>query len=184
MKIFALYLKLSIIEKPEWFDSFRAIYDKPYDVHLTLIQPRYIEDEQVPLMKLKVDELIHKYKFTDEYKIIDFTELICEKEDQTYLMMLFPKDFGIFPDYQKALRNSLGEYTNYIKEISREYESNFKPHITIGRDIPEDLIDQAKSYFNEMPVIKATANKLVLSVVSDLSIEEVKNPNNLTIFNY
>jgi len=50
MKIFALYIKIQLDKNSEWLSEFRKKYDEPGDLHITLIQPRYIDENKVRIL--------------------------------------------------------------------------------------------------------------------------------------
>lgn len=59
MKIFAIYPRLNLTQKPTWFDGFRLKYDEPYELHITLIQPRYIDEQMVDGLRLRVSNFLN-----------------------------------------------------------------------------------------------------------------------------
>lgn len=47
MKIFALYLTVRLTKKPAWLDDFLNKYYEPVDLHITLLQSRYVNEGEV-----------------------------------------------------------------------------------------------------------------------------------------
>jgi len=182
MKIFAIYLRLNLIQRPLWFEDFRLKYDEPFDLHVTLIQPRYVNEQQVDDLKSKITQFLDEHKLISEDKVVEFNKLVYDQEqDGTYTLMLLAEKADKLSELQKGLRELLKEFAEYVDKVTIEYEENFRPHITIGRNIKTDSLRDAKLYFESSFLVKGILTDLVLPVVKDTSIEERKNPNNLTI---
>ncbi|OHB09887.1 MAG: hypothetical protein A3G05_00540 [Candidatus Zambryskibacteria bacterium RIFCSPLOWO2_12_FULL_45_14] len=183
MKIFALYTNLELSQKPGWFDNFLKKYEYAYNLHITLIQPRYIEENQTENLKLKITAFINENKLDNEDKKLTFNELSMGKEDDgKYTLMLHAKNAGGIVTFQKKLTELLRQYDNYVKEPTREYENNFMPHITVAVDVEEKNVTEAKSYFSFNSEILGTITKLILPIVKDVGPEESKDFKNLTMF--
>lgn len=185
MKIFALYFRVNLVQKPEWFDNFRKKYDKDYDLHITLIQPRYIDELRLGELKQKISEFLNKNKLEIKDKIVEFNILVCDKKgsDANIFMLLVEKQ-NILVDFQKKLRDVLSDFESYVDDETKNYEVDFKPHITIGRDIADqDLLD-VENYFESEYIIKGDIAQMVLPVVNDATIKEVTNSKNLTVYNF
>ncbi len=182
MKIFAIYLRLNLTQKPIWFDEFRLKYDEPYELHITLIQPRYVNEQKVDDLKLKVGKFLSENKFEESDKVINFDELVYDQEnDGTYTIMLLTKKAQELFNFQKGLREVLKDFTNYVTKENIEYEENFRPHITIGRNIKSEVLNEAKQYFQSGFKVEGTLTELVLPIVKDLSDEERKTPDNMMV---
>lgn len=182
MQIFALYFRVALREKPEWFDDFYKKYEGVNDLHVTIIQPRYIDEKRIDELKQRVSDFLRTHALGEEDKNLKFGELVCgPEEDGTYLCMLnAPLKSGLFA-FQNGLKEALSSFENYVEEITREYEADFKPHITIARNVPEDKTEKMMSYFKEPYIIKGILTELVLPVVKNTSPEETKDPKNITI---
>ncbi len=182
MKIFAIYLRLNLTQKPHWFDDFRNKYDEAYDLHITLIQPRYVDEAKMDELKSKVARFLDENKFILEDKKIEFNDLVCDQEqDSSYTFMLLAKNANKIYELQNGLKELLREFSKYVHKVTVEYEENFRPHITIGRNIKTDSLQETKLYFESGFSVKGILTDLVLPIVKDTSTEEIKNPNNLTI---
>jgi len=183
MKFFALYFRLELKQKPFWLEEFRKKYDEPYDLHLTMIQPRYIEESEEDLLKFKIDKFLKENKPSEEEKYLVFDNFTCEKEmDGKYTCMLMAQDNIGLINFQKKLREDLKRFDKYVDAITEQYEINFRPHITIGRNINEKSLEEVRSYFKSGYATRAVIGELVLPVVKSNNIEEAKNSNNLTTY--
>jgi hypothetical protein len=75
MKIFAVYSDVKLTRKPAWLDAFRARFDELYEYHITLKQPCFIQDEQIPGLKGKLKDFFAKSGIHDHYIDIAFDRL-------------------------------------------------------------------------------------------------------------
>ncbi len=183
MKIFAVYLRLNLIQKPEWFDEFRSKYDEPLELHVTLIQPRYIAEEKVDDISASLATFLDKEKMSSINKMISFDQLVYEQEhDGTYTLMLIAQMADELHNFQKKLRDTLREFTEYVDKATIEYEKNFRPHITIARNIHSTYLPEVLAHFQSDFLVKGVLTKLVLPIVKDTSVEERKNPSNQQAF--
>ena len=182
MKLFALYFRVALSDKPEWFDDFRKKYDDPYDLHVTVIQPRYIDQSRIDTLKQTVSTFLNTHRLAEKEKVLEFSELAYgPEEDGAYVFMLHaPLSDGLLR-FQKELKEAVGGFGEYVEKITEEYEVDFKPHITIGH-IPEADLKEVKLYFSAPYAVSGTLTELVLPVVKDTSIAEVTDPKNLTVF--
>ncbi len=184
MKIFALYTNFELSHRHEWFDEFLKKFGYEYNLHITLIQPRYIQEEQIDGLKIKVAKFLEKNRLDKFSKEISFEKIIIDKEDDglyTFMLPFIP--FSSIMLFQKKLTELLKEYDNYVQEKNRNYELNFKPHITVAINVEESKLLVAQSYFTPTFNVSGTITKLVLPIVKDTSIEEANDQENLTTFN-
>jgi GrpB-like predicted nucleotidyltransferase (UPF0157 family)/2'-5' RNA ligase len=183
IKIFALYTRVKLTQKPEWLDDFRKRFNQAYDIHVTFIQPRYIDDEKVDDLKSRVTEFFDQNKLTEKDRTIECKDLVYGKNSEgLYTFMLLAEKSENLLAYQKKLKEYLKDFGNYVEPTKEKYEIDFKPHITIGVDVAEDLVEEAKSYFQPNDSVSGVMNEMVLAVVKEQTVEESLNPDNLTIF--
>lgn len=181
MKIFAIYLRVNLTEKPTWFDSLREKYSSNSILHITLIQPRYIEDAEIDKLKNIVGSVLNNYRINDENKKLVFIDSSIEEDNGKYLLMSFVRNKRIFT-LQSILMNELKEFKDYCDDTTKAYELDFRPHLTVA-----DLID--KSYTNEVSnliskdyKLQGGVSDLVLAIVKEQSIVESENPENWNVF--
>jgi 2'-5' RNA ligase len=184
MKIFALYTRVNLTQKPEWLDYFRKKFNQAYDIHVTFIQPRYIEDEKLDDLKSRVAEFFNQNKLVEKDRTIECKDLVYGKNSEgLYTFMLLAKKSENLLAFQKKLKEYLKDFGDYVDPTKEQYEINFQPHITIGCDVPENLLGEAKSYFQPNDSVDGIMNEMVLAIVKEQTVEESLNPENLTIFN-
>lgn len=182
MKIFAIYLRLNLIQKPEWFDNFRQKYSEPVDLHITLIQPRYIDETRVDDIKLKVSNYLNESKFGTDDKTIKFSNIVCDKEvNGTYTIMLLAENADKVLFIQKGLKELLMDSTEYVDQVTIDYEENFRPHITIGTNIDKNTLDTVQSCFQSNNEVAGVLTDLVIPIVKDTSLQERMDINNQII---
>jgi 2'-5' RNA ligase len=183
MKIFALYIKIQLIDKPTWFGEFIEKYFEPVTLHVTLIQPRYVDEEQVQALQSLVREAVKKFSTFGYDKKVVFDSLDVEKEsDEKFTFMLGTRNNDFINNLQKELRISLEKYDTFVDEAHKEYEINFRPHITIAIDLDEKTKEEALQYFATPYKLEGIIEELVLPVVKDQSIEERTDTKNQNIF--
>lgn len=199
MKIFGLYTNVTLTKKPEWLDAFLEKYQSR-GLHVTLIQPRTIEENDTGVLKQKISQFISEHSGSIS---LVFDELIYNKEEAGAILVC-AKNADTLMKLQKDLRLALSEYKNYVEPVGENYEKNFWPHITIGDKVPqqqyeealdllkddschEEVIDGAISRLTKSPLksdcrCEGTISEVVLAIVSDMTTEEANNSNNKTIY--
>lgn len=182
MKIFAIYSNVNLTNKPDWLDEFREKYDKPYEFHITLKQPCYIDENQISELKDKIKNFFDNINMSKNKLEIIFDELLLDKDREEMTIMLKANDQSELIKIQKDLNNHLGEYKQYLKPKYQNYEENFIPHITIARNLTEPQELEAMKYLQKGFVCKGEINSVVLSIVNNNTLEEAKNPKNQNIY--
>ena len=76
----------------------------------------------------------------------------------------------------------MSDYTEFFKPKLEEYEINFEPHITVAMDLNQTQFDKAKKDFKDNFQCMGVVDEIILSVVKEITLEESKNPDNLTIY--
>lgn len=147
MKMFSINAKVNLTQKPSWLDDFRTKYDKPYEWHITLKQACIIQDDQVSIIKERLDKLFSDIK-TGPISIT-FDKLAVSKIPDHICIMIDAENIVEISKLQKNIFSVLGEYTQYYKEKYKTYEENFNPHITIGRSLNDQSYEMAMKDFKE-----------------------------------
>ena len=186
MKIFAVYLRLHLISQPEWFDDFRNKYSSNSILHITLVQPRYVSENSIEDLKNKISEVLHKNTFKTEDKKIFFhkTELEWDEDDNQYLLMSFIKENQSVLKLQKSLVDALRGFDTYCNESTKEYELNFRPHLTVADRIDSHSKEEALERIPEMDGLEGSLADLVLAIVNEQTISEAENPDNWSVFKF
>ena len=126
MKIFAIYLKVRFTKKPEWFDEFLRAYFEPIDLHITLIQTRFIEDECIADVELIVERVKKQTALLEENKRVFFNQLVTEQlSSGDYIFMLQCAQNDFLVHLQKELRAELSMYSSYVSPVTIGYEEQF-----------------------------------------------------------
>lgn len=183
MKIFAVYAKLDLVKKPDWLDDFRLKYDKPYFFHLTLKQPCFIEEPEIPVIKDKLSKFFDELILPNHAINLIFDELITEKVEGKgfYIMIGARRNEDIFK-LQSQVKGILVNYKNYKEPETKAYEDNFKPHITIARQLNGNKFSQAKTDLKNDYTCEGVITEIVLSVIKEDTLQESNNPENLTVY--
>jgi 2'-5' RNA ligase len=180
MKIFAVYVNVELTKKPDWLDEFRKKYDQPYDFHVTLKQPCFINEEKVSQLKELVGMFFNKPKVAEGKLRLVFDEVKVDKSENGHSIMLKAKQGESLATIQKDLCATLANYSNYVDARTEAFEKHFEPHITIARNLSDDPFKEAMRYLKGEIECKGEIQEAVLSVVNKISPEEAMNPLNQT----
>ena len=158
-------------------------YGQPYDLHITLRQPCFIDEKDEDKLKSKVDALLREGKI--KRMVTGFTRVVFEEPTTQNggCIMLNASSSTSLSKLQKHLVLGLKEYAEYQYPERKTYEDNFMPHITIGDNLSLKLYKEAVAELPSKIDVKAEINSVVLIVVVDDSETERKNPNNITTYN-
>lgn len=183
MKIFAIYGKVNLINKPDWLDAFRKKFDKPYEYHVTLKQPCTIENNQVKIIQDNLQNLFSDNNF--KALSLTFNRLNIPKEPDDlgeFCIMINSNDNESITYLQKSILNELSSYRNYVKAKYEAYETNFQPHITIARDLSMQNLEIAKQELPENFICTGEISEIVLVVADEATVEQANDPANQTIY--
>lgn len=179
---FAIYAKIILLEKQGWLDDFIEKYNEPYDLHITLKQPCFINEIEVNELRNKVARF---FKDRVEKKIkVDFRKFILDKPnlENSGCIMIGTSDNKKLLGLQGSIRKLLVDYSDYCDLKTKVYEENFVPHITIGNKLTAEKFEKALSELPQKLALQGTVDEIVLAIVNDESEAERKNPENLTTF--
>lgn len=168
MKIFAITTNLILTQKPSWFDEIRKKYNRSFDLHITLKQPCFIDDNKISELREKVSQFFKFHKFHAITLLFD--EVIFDKEKNGWTIMLTCKSDEIV-NLQKHLQQELLSYTDYVEQETKEYEINFVPHMTFATDLSESQYEEIKVMFSGQYECKGEVNKGFLLIASQDSKE-------------
>lgn len=174
MKIFYITAEFDLYSKPDWLDSFRLKYDHPHPYHLTLKNATYMDEARIPELQSELKLLISDYSAMD----VLFDTLEFNMTSKGTVIMVVAKPNKDLIEMQNKIHEKLSVYGDNIKESFKKYESEFLPHITIARQLSEDQLVAAKKELVEPIACKAHISDIVLTVVSEMLIEEMNNPTN------
>ena len=177
MKIFAVYARLNFTKKPDWLDGFIIKYNYPYTYHVTLKQPMYIQEEKIANIKNILTDFFNKFELSEHKIDIVFDKLVIGSP-----IMIEATDKREISILQDKIVTALKSYTNFVKPESKDWEEDFKPHITITADLEGEKLEQAKLDIGNDVRCEATIEEIVLSVVDEITPEQANDPKNKTTF--
>lgn len=184
-KIFAIYTRVNLIKKPTWLDDFCKKYNQPYDYHITLVQCRFIDEVEIPKLKEKVDEFFNGLSISDHKIEVDFSIPVIDdggvEKGEGCIMINAVKNDQLI-NLQKNLVKLIVNYKDFYKPKLEEYERNFEPHITVAMDLDKEQFESAIKDFRSDFQCIGIVDEVVLSIVNEISPEESKNINNLTLY--
>jgi 2'-5' RNA ligase len=183
MRIFGLFADVTFTQKPAWLDDFRARYDEPYNYHLTLKQPCYIQKEKIPELKGEVQEFFSTQEIQGHRIDLVFDRLFIRPESPkgAYIMILAQEN-PVLMKFQRHLREALAQYQNYLTPESSQWERDFKPQITIARHLSPEQLKDARRDLHEDYRCVGSINEVYLQVVEEKNVGEANRQDNRTIF--
>jgi len=135
MKYFAIYTNVEITEKPAWLDDFRNKYDLEYHVdtnafsapcnaHMTLTQPRFINDCEAGKLRTKMTNFFSNY--SKEINV-EFSNLHLDRQDTTNngCIMIDSIKNNILTKLQLDMLNFVNKNNNLCDITHKSYEDNF-----------------------------------------------------------
>jgi len=183
MKIFAVYLRLNLTSKPVWFDDLRINYSSTSILHMTLVQARYVDESRIQNLKDWINDILEKNKFSDQDRNLVFSKSELEEEaDGQYLLMSFIEENKPVTHLQKTLLEALKGFDNYCSEDTKEYESNFRPHLTVADQIDLKFKDEVMKYISKGYKIEGRIRDLILAIVGQQTVAESEDSDNWTVF--
>ncbi len=80
MKLFALYSKAHLIEKPAWHDAFCKKYNpSSTGYHVTLKQPCYLKEEDAPKVKALLTDPFNSTPVPSHEIVLNFNDLVLDE---------------------------------------------------------------------------------------------------------
>lgn len=177
MNIFSISTNIVFHEKPDWLDGFKQRHnDIQYDYHVTLKQSCKITEEGIEEVKEKLNKF---FQGSTKKKIpITFDQLVLddsEVDQNNGCIMVIAKSDEIHK-LQKEILNLLKDYRDYYLSQTEEYETDFRPHITIADNLNRAKFDLAKDDLKNDYVVKGEITKIILSVIRNFdSQNKAKN---------
>ena len=182
MKIFEVYAKVKLNQKPNWLDDFRFKYDEPFEYHVTLKQPCFIEEDKILDIKNKLNNLFLNLKIPNHEIALTFDSLKIPPYTPDVCIMINASNINEILKLQKNVLLVLSEYSQYCEIKTKEYEENFEPHITIAKNLDEQSYLLAAKELEQDYLCEGIVKEVVLVIVDNPNVVEASNPKNQTIF--
>lgn len=179
MKIFAIYLKPLLTQKPSWFDAFYQKHGGGFELHVTLKQSCFIEEDELPDMYKKLTEVMQEIQISSHSIPIIFDQLVLP-DTLEGCVMINAQENKILDNLQKKIVTSLKNYTCYTAPELEQYEKNFIPHITIAQEIKGLSYDFEK--LKKDCVCKGEIRDITLIHVKEQTLQEAQDLKNKTLF--
>ncbi len=178
MKIFAIYAKPILTERPEWFDDFYDSYGGGYDLHITLKQSCFIDEKDEQDVKNKLFSLFNSLQTPNHRMHLTLDTLVVP---ETGCIMINAREYAALHRLQKKILSVLKGYNQYTAPELQEYEKNFIPHITIAQDVAlvkKESLETLKSHC----LFKAIIQDIACIFLKEATLEEANNPKNRTMY--
>ncbi|MGC1177391.1 MAG: 2'-5' RNA ligase family protein [Candidatus Saccharimonadales bacterium] len=182
-KIYAIYCTVTLSEKPAWFDAFRARYDRPHPLHITLKQMAYTEESELPKIKGILEDILDTLLVTQEKLVVIFDNFLLDEHDPDdglgYMYIGASQRNPVLDDLQIAIRERLNDYSDYYFKDSLSYEHDFKPHIALASGLDVQTFAAATKQLPKTVKCVGEVTAIVLSCVTEPTLVEANNPDNL-----
>lgn len=173
-EIFQISADFELDVKPAWINDFRSKYDKPYSYHITLKNSTYFNPKNLNDIKKDLTEITENFS---RIKVV-FDKLFLSKSPKGECVMIEAIPNKELSNLQKLISERLSKFGKHIYPEYKEYENEFRPHITIARYLDSEQMERAKNDLGKDMHCEATINKLVLTVAKEDTYEEWSNPDN------
>ena len=183
MKIFAVYSKIELMEKPDWFDTFYAKYNKSIVYHVTLKQSCFLEEEKIQEVKERLSVFFASMPVPEHEIILTFSDLVLDdSSSQEKTIMINAEPHPRVHELQRGILLALDRYKEYVYPESQLWEENFKPHITIASDISAACYEEALKELKPPYTCKGRIQDVSLIVVDRIAPEEADRSENQVVY--
>ncbi|OGD67551.1 hypothetical protein A3F08_00790 [Candidatus Berkelbacteria bacterium RIFCSPHIGHO2_12_FULL_36_9] len=180
MKIFAVYGRLKLINKPKWLDEIINSVNFEYELHVTFKQPVFIKKNQADEVKNVADNFFNKIKFPSHKIKVVFDRIYPDSNYEC--VMIEVKDNPILMDFQKRIIKAFKKYSDYCKPETEKYEKSFHPHLSISLDLDKETYQKEIKKIPANFRVTGEIREIILVIVKEETPKEANDSKNLTIF--
>ena len=181
MKMFFVALEFELDEKPNWLDGFRVKYDGHFNYHLTLKYTTLVKENDLPKLSSEVESIAQASK----PMTLEFDQYFFNGTETGNLIMVLAKHNKDLIRLQKTVVRELRTFGETWKPYYDDFDNNFKPHITIARNLSDGEFRKAKRALKEQIYCKAEISRLALRVVDgNPTAEDFIDPQNLSYYDF
>lgn len=183
MPIFAVYSEIELSKKPAWLDEFRIRYDRSLPYHVTLKQPCFIEERDEEPIRDAFKWFFEERRGRVHPIELTFTELRMgrEEHDSSTTFMIDAEPSLVILELQRGILTALGAYKSYCLAESEMWEKDFKPHLSIACNVPNDRLANAKRDLGTDLRCEGVIREVILAIIPENSPEEASHPQDKTI---
>lgn len=184
MKLFAVYSKVHLTQKPTWLDAFYKKYNpSSTGHHVTLKQPCHLKEEDIPSAKTQLTDLFNSILVPSHEIILNFNNLILDEGGGEFKTIMINAEYqSSIHTLQKDILDALSSYKEYTHAESEAWEKNFKPHLTLASDINRTQYEQALKELKNDYTCKGIIRDISLIIVEKMIPTEADNIKNQTIY--
>lgn len=173
-KIFHIGSEFTLIKKPRWLDKFRLKYDEPYRYHVTFKTSTYFQEDDFENLKKELSNIAKKYRAV---KVI-FNKLFINRTSKGGCIMIKAERNKDLLKLQKEITKKSSKYGKHITKEYKKFEDDFKPHITIGRHLTSEQLENARKELKKDLRCEALIEELVLTTANTDLFSELNDPRN------
>ena len=113
---------------------------------------------------------------------MSFDELVIDTETNgEKTMMISASENSAIGDLQQGILTALTPYRDFVHREAEEWETKFKPHITIAADLNPEKYEQARTGLGVDYLCEGVIRELVLIVADKATPEEAGKSENQTV---
>ncbi len=178
MKIFAVYGRLQLTKQPIWLKAMRARYAATTEYHVTLKQPCFVEEAQLPKLQSRLNELCNGLAVPDHRIALLFDRLYAEQD----AIMVQAEAAGPIIALQSRLREALKDFKRYVASELEGYEIEFHPHFSLLSDLTPAQFTAARREIGADYECAGTIEEIVLAVYDSEPAARTTNAPDLTAY--
>ena len=167
MKTFAVYASVSLLNAPAWLGAFREKYDEPWEPHITLKQPCFVDEAQIGAIKKIVGDLFSKSAESSNGLHLMFDMIVEHTDADGMTCIMIRTNSPECHALQQRIVDALGDYRRYTEPELATYEKNFLPHITIGRNLDAAMLACARRDLPDDVRCEGMMANVTLSIAPD-----------------
>lgn len=167
-KVYVVTIDFELTSAPAWLSDFRKKYDKPYSPHLTLKNSSYLQQGDASDLESILATIVKKYQ---SMKIV-FSEYSFATTVNGHVIMVLADRNELLIALQKEVRESCAHFGEHTRTDFKEYETNFKPHLTIARELNDKQFAEAKDELSERIACQTTLRDVTLMVYDSLEAQK------------
>lgn len=139
-----------------------------HEYHVTLKQLCLIDTNDIQQIKDTLTRFFHSYEIPARTLAIIFDTLVIESEsDGTMTIMVNAKENPAIQKLQKDILHLFPRDARYRYPESREWERNFKPHVTIAADLNQIVYEDAQKEIGEDVRCEGYIDAVTLEIASE-----------------
>lgn len=171
MSLFFVTAQVRLDEQPEWLDGFREHFDDPYPLHVTLKNYTKLEQGTIKDVENKIQMLLSGVSSIP----VTFSHLRVAPTPKGNCFMIDAEENSELQQIQTYIVRLLQHFGRHLEKRYAQYESNFVPHITIGRNVSPEDTALAEVCLKDSIVCRGVIHAITLTLLKDDTYDSWKS---------